>query len=192
MKKILIINGHPDKQSLCNELAMRYKKGAEASGAQCKLINLVDLNFNQNLTSGYKKRTELEPDLLAMQQEITNADHLVFVYPNWWGTYPALLKGFLDRVLLPGFAFKYEGKSPLPKKLLKGKTARLIVTMDTPKWFYWLVRRSPGHNAMKKGVLEFCGISPVKITSFGPVVSSDEAKRKRWILQVEQLGNQLK
>jgi NAD(P)H dehydrogenase (quinone) len=67
LKRILIINGHPDKQSLCNELAMRYKKGAEASGAQCKLVNLADLNFNQNLTNGYKQRSELEPDLLAMQ-----------------------------------------------------------------------------------------------------------------------------
>ena len=191
MKRILIINGHPDKQSLCNELALCYKKGADAAGAECKLVNLADLTFNPVLTHGYRQRTELEPDLLMMQQEILNADHLVLVYPNWWGTYPALLKGFLDRTLLPGFAFKYREKGIMIDKLLKGKTARMMVTMDSPKWYYSLFLRNPGHNSMKKGVLEFCGIKPVKITSFDMVRSSDENKRKKWLTEAEKLGNSL-
>ena len=188
MKKILIINGHPDKESLCFALAESYKKGAELSGADCKLINLVDLDFNPILTFGYRKVSELEPDLLQAQREILNADHLVFVYPNWWGTYPALLKGFIDRVFLPNFAFKYRDDSPLWDGLLKGKSARLIVTMDTPKWYYWLIFRSPGHNSMKKGILGFCGIKPIRITSFAPIKSSDDGKRKQWIEEVEKLG----
>ena len=190
MKKILIINGHPDKKSFCFALAESYKKGADKSGPQCKLLHLSDLKFNPILNYGYRLVSELEPDLLATQQDILQADHIVMVYPNWWGTYPALLKGFIDRVFLPGFAFKYHKDSPLPAKLLKGKTARIIVTMDTPKWYYWLINRSPGHNSMKKAILEFSGISPVKISSFGIIKSSDLEQRKRWLTEVEKLGKQ--
>jgi putative NADPH-quinone reductase len=192
MKKILLINGHPDKESFCFALAESYKKGADAAGAECKLVNLIDLKFNPILTYGYRMVSELEPDLLQMQRDITNATHLVLVYPNWWGTYPALLKGFIDRVFLPNFAFKYLENSPLPAKLLKGKTARIIVTMDTPKWYYWLINRRPGHNSMKKAILEFCGISPVKISAFSGIRTSSETTRKKWLAEVEELGKELK
>ena len=188
MKKLLIINGHPDEKSFCNSLAQSYKIGADSAGVECKLVNLYDLKFNPILYHGYRLITELEPDLLEIQQDILNANHLVLVYPNWWGTYPALLKGFIDRVFLPGFAFKYLEKSPLPAKLLKGKTARLIVTMDTPAWYYFMVNRKPGHNSMKIGILGFSGIKPVKISSFSPLRSSDEKKRKKWLAEVEKLG----
>jgi len=191
MKKILIINGHPDKESICFALAESYKKGADSVGAVSKLVNLIDLDFNPILTYGYRQRTELEPDLIAIRQDILDADHLVFVYPNWWGTYPALLKGFIDRVFLPKYAFKYRENSILWDKLLTNKTARLIVTMDTPKWYYSLIYRNPGHNSMKKGILEFCGIKPVKITSFAPVKSSDQNKRNKWIAKVEKIGIKL-
>jgi NAD(P)H dehydrogenase (quinone) len=127
-----------------------------------------------------------------MQEEILAADHLVWVYPNWWSTFPALLKGFIDRVFVPGFAFKYHDKDPSWDKLLQGKTARLIVTMDTPKWYYWLINKNAGHNAMKIGVLEFCGIKPVNITVFAPIKSADEAKRKKWLGEVEKLGKEQK
>lgn len=192
MKKILIINGHPDKESLCYHFAESYYKGATAAGADCKLINLIDLNFDPVLHFGYRKRTELEPDLLNIQNEIVNSNHLVFVYPTWWGTYPALLKGFFDRVFLPKFSFKYRENSLLWDKLLTGKSARLIVTMDTPKCYYALIYRSPGHHSMKKGILEFCGIKPVRITSFGPVKTAGETKRKNWLARVEKLGRMQK
>ena len=192
MKKILIINAHPDKEGFCSVLASSYKKGAESSGAQCKLVNLIDLHFDLVLHFGYKKRTELEPDLLQAQQDILEADHLVFVYPTWWGTYPALLKGFIDRVFLPKFAFKYRENSLLWDKLLKGKSARLIVTMDTPKWYYSLVYRSPGHNSLKKSILGFCGVKPVKITSFSPIKSADKLILQKWINKTEELGKKLR
>ena len=188
MKKILIINGHPDKESFCFALAESYKKGADSTGANCKLIDLADLDFTLNLSHGYKQITELEPDLLKIQVDILDANHIVFVYPTWWGTYPALLKGFIDRVFLPGFAFKYRDNSIFWDKLLKGKTARLIVTMDTPKWYNFLVYKNAGHNSMKKAVLKFCGVKPVKITSFAPIKLSDDKKRKRWLNEVEALG----
>lgn len=189
-KKILVINGNPDKESFCTVLANAYKKGADATGAECKLIHLIDLEFDPILRYGYRQRTELEPDLLAVQQDILDSDHLVFVYPTWWGTYPALLKGFIDRVFLPKFAFKYRADSLLWDKLLKGKSARLIVTMDTPKWYYSLIYHNPGHNSMKKGVLKFCGVTPVKVTAFGPIKSSSMTTRNQWIHKVEEIGKQ--
>lgn len=188
MKNILIINAHPDKESFCFALAERYHKGAKKAGAKVKLVHLVDLKFNPILTYGYRKISPLEPDLVQMQQDILEANHLVFVYPNWWATFPALLKGFFDRVFIPDFAFKYHEKGPFWDKLLKAKTARLIVTMDTPKWYYFFINKSPGHNALKKGILEFCGIKPVKITTFSPVKSSGDKKRKQWLEEVEELG----
>ena len=191
MKKILIINGHPDKESFCFELAKRYKKGVGTSGADCKLVNLIDLNFSPLLKYGYRKRTELEPDLKNIQNDILDADHLVFVYPTWWGTQPALLKGFIERVFLPDFAYKHRKNSVFWDKLLTGKSARLIVTMDTPKWYYNFVYKKPGHNSMKKGVLNFCGVKPVKITTLTPVKLSNKEKREKWLKQVEKIGQRL-
>lgn len=192
MKKILIINGHPDNESFCHQLALSYLKGALQSGASCELMNLFDLRFDPVLHHGFRKRTDLEPDLLEAQQKIKEADHLVLVYPTWWGTYPALLKGFIDRVFLPKFAFKYRDNSPFWDKLLKGKTARLIVTMDSPRWYNWLVYRNAGHISMKKAILEFCGIKPIKVTAFAPIKSSNDPQRNKWLITVEKLGQKLK
>jgi putative NADPH-quinone reductase len=133
----------------------------------------------------------LESDLVQAQEDILWANHLVFVYPNWWGTMPALLKGFLDRVLLPGFAFKYHRDDPFWDRLLTGRTAHLIVTMDTPPWYYRWFFKMPGHQQMRRTVLEFCGIKPVKITEIGPVKGSSEKKRTQWIAHVEQLATRI-
>jgi NAD(P)H dehydrogenase (quinone) len=105
-KKILILNGHPDNVSYNYALAEAYFKGAIASGADVQIIHIRDLHFNLNLQYGYRKRTELEPDLLMAQEKLKWAEHLVLVYPVWWGSVPAIMKGFLDRTLLPGFAFQ--------------------------------------------------------------------------------------
>jgi len=136
MKKILIINGHPNSDSYCHALAHAYKEAAMKGGNEVWLMNTNELKFQQNLEHGYSKRTELEPDLLVAQQKITWADHLVIIHPVWWGSVPAQLKGFFDRVLLPGFAFKYREKGLLWDKLLAGKTGHVIYTTDTPLWIY--------------------------------------------------------
>lgn len=188
MKTILIINAHPVKGSFCDSLAQSYLKGAEASAAKVKLISLADLQFDPILRFGYTKRMDLEPDLLQVQQDILGANHLVFVYPNWWSTYPALLKGFFDRTFLPGFAFRYRENSPLWDKLLTGKSSRILVTMDTPGWYYALINKSPGHHSIKRGILQFSGINPVKINSFAPIKSSTEPKRAKWLEKAEKLG----
>jgi NAD(P)H dehydrogenase (quinone) len=188
MKKILIINGHPDRESFNFALAESYKKGAIASGADVKEINIRDLNFNPNLQYGYRKRTELEPDLLDAQEKIKWAEHLVWIYPVWWGSVPAIMKGFIDRVFLPGFAFQKRENSVWWDKLLTNKTARIISTLDQPAWYYWLVYKRPSHNAMKKLTLHFCGISPVYTTTIGPIRLSKEKYRIKHLLKVEKLG----
>ncbi|MFN3402555.1 MAG: NAD(P)H-dependent oxidoreductase [Cytophagaceae bacterium] len=192
MKKILIIQGHPDKESYCSAIAEAYQKGALQSGAEVRLINLYELDFNLNLQFGYRKRTELEPCLVKAQEDIKWSEHIVIVYPVWWGMVPALLKGFLDRVFLPGFAFQKRPNSLWWDKLLKGRTGRIICTMDQPAWYYWLVYKSPSTNAIKKTTLEFCGIKPVATTSIGPIRNSTEKYRKKWLGKVENLGQRIK
>ncbi|MBL8005446.1 MAG: NAD(P)H-dependent oxidoreductase [Candidatus Kapabacteria bacterium] len=192
MKKILIINGHPDPESFSVAIVEAYKKGAIASGAEVRQVNIRDLAFNPNLQFGYRKRTELEPDLLKAQELITWAEHLVWIYPVWWGSIPAIMKGFIDRVFLPGFAFKKRENSVWWDKLLTNKSARIISTLDQPAWYYWLVYRQPSNNAMKKLTLEFCGMSPVRVTTIGPIRLSKELYRTKWLSKIEQLGIQNK
>ena len=187
-KKVLIIQGNPDSGSFCDALAGAYKKGASDANAEVKEINIREIDFNPNLPFGYKNKIELEQGLIDSQHLIKWANHLVFVYPTWWGTMPALLKGFIDKVFLPGFGFKYRKGSVWWDKLLKGKSARLIVTMDTPPWYFRWIYGQPGHKAMKKSTLGFCGIKPVKISSIGPVKHSKKSKRIRWLTQVRKLG----
>ena len=188
--KILLINGHPDEESYNHALATSYKKGAMASGAEVQEINIGELSFNPNLQFGYRKRIELEPDLIKAQESIKWADHIVWIYPVWWGSVPALMKGFLDRVLLPGFAFKKREGSVWWDKYLTGKTSRIICTMDQPTWFYRWINGRPSHIAMKKLTMNFIGIKKVRITSIGPLRLSTEGFRKKWLRKVEKLGFQ--
>lgn len=188
MKKILIINSHPDKESLCHALTDAYEKGARSSGnAEVKRIDLVDLKFDPILRYGYRKPYELEPDLVKAQQDILWADHLVWVYPIWWGTFPALLKGFLDRAFLPGFAFKYHKTDPFWDKLLKGRTARVITTMDTPGIYYRLVYAFAGHKIMNRQVLGFSGVKAA-FNTYAPIRNSKPEQRQKWLAKAEQLG----
>lgn len=186
--KILIINGHPDPQSYCKALSQSYAAGARKSGATVKIIDLSEIEFNPNLRYGYRQRTELEPDLLKAQELIRWAEHLVFVYPTWWGTMPAVMKGFFDRVFLPGFVIKYRDNSPLWDKLLKGKSAQLIVTSDTPRLYNILVYRESGHRIMKSNILKFTGVSPVRVTEISPIRKSTDEFRQKWLDKVNKMG----
>ncbi|WP_103070139.1 NAD(P)H-dependent oxidoreductase [Aquimarina sediminis] len=192
MKKILIINGHPDKESFNFGLSESYKKGAQKSNAEIKEINIRELDFNPNLQFGYRKRTELEPDLIKAQETLKWAEHIVWVYPVWWGSVPAIMKGFLDRVLLPGFAFKKREGSLWWDTCFKGKTSRVICTLDQPPWFYTLINRCPSHNAMKKLTMNFIGVKSVKITSIGPIRLSKDTFRQKWLKKIEKLGEKNK
>ena len=187
-KRVLVINGHPDKESFNYALSEAYMEGLRDTNAQVELLNIADLDFKPNLQYGYRKITELEPDLLEAIDKIKQADHLVWVLPMWWYGMPALMKGFIDRIFLPGFFFKYQKGNPFPKKLLKGKTARLIITADTVRWYDRWFMGSPLINQLKKGTLEFCGVKPVKVTYIAPIKDSTEAFRAKWLQKVKKLG----
>lgn len=188
---ILVIIGHPDPESFCSALSRAYMDGAASQSAHVRTIDLSQISFDPNLKYGYRKRTELEEVLKEAQDFISWANHLVIVYPTWWGTMPAILKGFFDRVFLPGFAFQYRKDSSLWDKLLTGKTAHLIVTMDTPSWYNRLIYSQAGHRVMKRNILKFCGIKPVRVTEISPVNNSSEESRTKWLDKVKLLGSKL-
>lgn len=187
-KRIAIIIGHPDKVSYNYALAEAYKKGALMSGYEIQEINIGELEFNPNLQYGYRKKTKLEPDLLKSQKILKWANHLVWIYPVWWGSVPAIMKGFLDRVLLPGFAFTKRKNSLWWDKNLTGKTARIICTLDQPSWFYRWFYGNPSHNAMKKLTMNFVGVKRVRITTIGPIRLSKLEFRVKWLKKIEKLG----
>jgi len=191
-KRVLIINGHPDKLSFNHGLAEAYGRGAAETGAAVKHITIGELQFDPNLRFGYRQRVELEPDLLEALEKIRWADHLVWVHPVWWGGFPTLMKGFVDRLFLPGIAFRYRPDSVWWDKLFMGKTARIITTLDQPAWYYQLMFGNPSVNQLKKSVLMFCGIKPVRVTYLGPVRSSTADRRANWLEEVSRLGRQLK
>ena len=191
MKKILLIDGHPDETRLTSALMSAYRSGAEEAGYQVSQIVIRELAFEPNLQFGYKQRLELEPDLLAAIDAIKTCDHMVWFHPAWWGGLPALLKGFIDRTFLPSIMFDYN-EAKLSGMgwdgYLEGKSARIIATMDTPKILYRLLYSAPSVNQLKKTTLEFCGVKPVKVTQFAPVKGSTQEKRESWIKTAYMLG----
>ncbi len=191
MKNILIINCHPHQESFNYAMVNAYKKGAKNNHVNIDEVIISKLKFNPILEYGYQKRTELEPDLLATWEKIKTADHLVIFYPTWWGGLPGYTKSFFDRLFLPGMAFQYKENSVWWDKLLKGKTAHIITTMDTPPFYFWLVYRNSGINQLKKNILEFCGVDVKKTTVVSPIRNSKPEFRKNWLEKIELLGEKL-
>lgn len=184
--RILLILAHPRKDSLCGALASAYKQGALESGAELREMALSDEDYEPNVLHHSPRQQFMEDSVKKAQEWITWAEHIVFVYPTWWGTVPALLKGFLDRVFMPGYAFNETEHPGQYEQLLRGRTAELLVTMDTPPWVYRWIYRQPGHNAMKRSTLGFCGVKPTRISTFGPVKDSPEDTRREWLEQARQ------
>ncbi len=190
-KRVAVIVGHPAADSWCGALADSYAAAARAGGHEVRMVHLAQLDFDPSLHEGYRQIQALEPDLLAAQATVAWAEHVVIAYPIWWGSVPALLKGFLDRILLPGFAFKYRPGKAFPEQLLRGRSAQLLVSMDTPPWYFRWVYRMPGIVQLKKTTLEFCGIAPVKVAAFGPLISSSSAQRASWLVNAARLADGL-
>ncbi|TBU87076.1 NAD(P)H-dependent oxidoreductase [Phytopseudomonas dryadis] len=190
-KRILMIIGTPKSDSLCHALGEAYALGARTEGHVVRQLKLGEMSFDPVLHEGYTQSQTLEADLLEAQRQIHWAQHLVIVYPVWWGGLPALLKGFFDRVFLPGFAFKYRSNSPLWDKLLSGRTADLLVTLDTPRWYFRWIYGAPAHRQMTRTILGFCGIKTRQLAEFSPVRPSSEAQRQNWLRRAELLGSRV-
>ena len=187
-KKIFILLGHSDKNTYSGSLADSYEKGAKESGFEVRRTNLSDCSFDPILHQGYRVIQEVEPDLIKIQEDINWANHLVIVYPNWWNTMPAILKGMFDRIYLPGFAFNFNKRTKKVLQLLTGKSARVIIVSGSYHPLYIRIKFGDFTNEIKKGILEFAGISPVRISTFGPAERVSDEKRKKWKKKVYSLG----
>jgi NAD(P)H dehydrogenase (quinone) len=189
MKNILVLLGHPSNESFTAHLADKYCEGASNAGHEVRRINIGELNFEPFLENGYEAEQILEPDLAGAQEQISWSDQLVFFYPTWWATPPALLKAFIERTLLPGYAFKYKKSKRVVAwdKFLQGKSARVISTMDTPPLYYKWIIGDPGYKMMKD-ILQFCGIKPVSRTYFGSVKMSSAETRLKWLNSCYKIG----
>ena len=188
MKKVVVINGHPNKESFNSAIAHSYMSSALSLGSQVRYIAIGELDFNPNLQFGYQQRMELEPDLVKALKDIQWSEHQVWIHPVWWLSMPAIMKGFFDRAFLPGITFKHnkEGGS---EGLLKGKTARIITTAgDLSIENYEEVYKSSGLVQLKKGILEYCGVSSIQSDFIGPLCELDEEDRKEWIEEMKNLA----
>lgn len=190
---VLIVLGHPRTDSLCGALASAYRDGALEAGVDVRELAVADLEFDPDVHTACPSDQPLEPDLREARDRIRWADHLAFVYPNWWGTMPARLKGFFDRVFTPGFAFvEYDdGEGAGHEGLLSDKTAELFVTMDMPPWVYRWIYRQPGTNAVKRATLGYAGIRTTRVTTLGPVEESTLEEREEWLEEATRLGRGL-
>lgn len=188
--KVLIILGHPRKSSFCSALAVAYGKGAHQAGMEVRHLNVADLVFDPDVHTHSPREQHQEPDVQRAQELLQWADHWVFVFPNWWGSMPARLKGFLDRVLVPGFAF-HEREGGGYEGLLHEKSAHLLLTMDTPPWVYRLILKQPGVQALKAATLKFCGVSPVRVSLFGVVKGASPEQCQKWLQEAEYEGAKL-
>jgi putative NADPH-quinone reductase len=190
-KKIFVFLGHPDKDTYTGALADAYETAARAAGHEVRRSNIGDLQFDPILHKGYKVIQQLEPDLVTVQGNITWADHTVIIYPNWWNTMPALLKGFFDRAWIPGFAFNFDKQTKKLIQRLKGKTAHVIIVSGTYSPFMIRWKFGDFKNEIERGILEFSGFR-TKVTTFGPAERCADAQKNAWLETMKKLGTRAK
>lgn len=186
-KNILVLLGHPDADSFSGMIAQHYQSGAETAGHTVRRVNIGELQFDPILHKGYKEIQPLEPDLLALQETFRWADHIVIVYPNWWVTMPAILKGLFDRMWLPGFAFNFNKETKKIEQHLTGKTGRVIIVSGThsPLQTWW--KFGDYTNEIQFGILQFAGIK-TKVKAYGPCEKVNESCRNTWLAEIEKMG----
>lgn len=186
--KIAIIQGHPDGGGghLCHALADAYRTGALAGGHSVRVIDIGTIDFPLLRSKSSFEGGVVPSQLQKAQEGIVWADHLVLVYPLWLGEMPAVVKGFLEQVMRPGFAFALGGHDWKP--LLRGKTARIVVTMGMPAAAYRWYFGAHGLKSLRRNILAFVGIRPVRSTLFGLVEAASEKRRASWLAKLEKLG----
>lgn len=196
MTHIAVVVGNPFPDSLDHALAAAYATAARGAGAEVRVIDLAESRFELTprtredvRVTGMDDLDRLGPQIASMIETVAWADHLVFVYPIWWGTYPAVLKGFIDRVFLSGTAFRYGRHGTGWERLLRGRTARLLVTMDAPSFFNRLKYRRASEMAMRNPLLWYVGIKTVGVTHFDRVRFSTPERRTGWLERAARLGD---
>lgn len=189
-RRIAIIQGHPDAdpERFGRALSNAYLHGAQDGGHEVRVIDIASIDFpilrsQQDWLSG-----ALPDSLRDAQATIAWADHLVIFYPMWLGTMPALMKAFLEQVLRPGFAFTYGGSAGLPKKLLTGKSARIVITMGMPGIVYRWYFRAHGLKNLQRNILGFCGVGPIKSTLVGAILNGGRVRHELCLQKMRLLG----
>jgi len=192
VKRILIIQGHPDALAphFCHALAQAYRDGAEQAGHSVRVVDVAALDFPLLRTQADWEHGELPLSLLPAQQDIAWCEHMVFFFPLWLGDMPALLKGFLEQVARPGFAFKREGGNPFGKKGLTGRSARVVVTMGMPALVYRFFFRAHSVKSLERNILGFVGIAPIHETLIGMVANLSESAAVKQLGKLRKLGAQ--
>src|SRR6185369_8585890 len=161
---------------------------ARGEGHEVRIIDVARLDFSLLRTQEqFKNETPCE-DIRDAQDAIRWADHVVFCYPLWLGTLPALLKGFLEQVFREGFAMKMRPDGHGWTRLLKGKSARVVVTMGMPALMYRVFFGSHGLKSLERSILEFAGISPIRVSLIGLVDTRSQESRGRWLIRMQSLG----
>jgi putative NADPH-quinone reductase len=190
--QVLLIQGHPDPAGghFCHALAQAYADGVREAGHEVRTLDVAQLDFPLLRSQHAWTDEPLPPALAPAQEAIRWADHLVFFFPLWLGGMPALLKGFLEQVARPGFALARHAKNPMAAKLLKGRSARLVVTMGMPAAVYRYYFRAHSIKALERNILGFVGMAPIDETLIGMVEGMDDAARAQWLDKLRQLGRQ--
>lgn len=190
-ERVLILNGHPGPSSTTRQAMDRYAAAAQEAGREVRLSQLHDISFDPDRgKAGYENAKPLEPVLQEALGNLEWCSHFVLAFPLWWGGFPAKLKGWIDRVLVLGRTFTTQETTPLglPAPLLKGRSARVLITSDTPRAFMWLAYRDAILRQLKGQILGFVGFKPVKITFFAPASDAKPDAVKDLFSQMDQLG----
>lgn len=190
-RRILIIVAHPDPapERLCRALATAYRDGAESAGHTVRQIDLAKLEIPMLRSQADFLHGDLPATLAPASAALVEAEHIVLIFPLWLGTMPALLKAFLEQTMRPGVAFLYgAGPAGMPSPALSGRSARVVVTMGMPALAYRLWFRNHGIACLRRNILNFVGIKPVRETLFGQVDSAGDGRSDQWIAAMRKLG----
>ncbi len=183
-----LLDGHPDPASLTSALAARYARGAAGAGADVLVVDVARLAFDPVLRGGHRAPPPDEPDLARVRTAIERSARVAWFFPTWWAGMPAAMKGLVDRLFLPGWAYRYEG-GPLPRGLMAPRASRWVTTMDSPRVWYLLAHHDALGGAFGRATLRFVGFAPVERTVLYGVRRMTEATRQRWLERMEELGH---
>lgn len=187
---IVIVQGHPDPAGghLCHALADAYAQGARQGGHAVRRIDVAQLDFPLLRSQHDWKHGRVPAALVPAQQDLLWCSHLLMLFPLWMGDMPALLKGFIEQVARPGLAGMPTSDGSMPPKALKGRSARLVVTMGMPALVYRYYFRAHSLKSLERNILGMVGIAPVHETLIGLVERLDEVKISRWTARMRKLG----
>jgi NAD(P)H dehydrogenase (quinone) len=188
MSKIMIVVGHSQRTTFCEALGRAYQDGAESAGHSVRTFVLSQMQFDPILREGYRQTQPLEPDLDEAHKTLAACDHLVLIFPLWCGDMPAILKGFIERILQPDLIAHDKSENAMNWNIFSSKSARIVMTMGMPVTIYRWYFRGHALKLLKRNILHFIGIKPVRDTLYGMIGTSKPQQRERWLDEMRTLG----